>query len=56
VIVGVILALLIYLIDAIPLPELLQRVARIAIRAMGVLILIVLLPSVVGEAPRLKPG
>ena len=44
-IVGVILALLIYLIDAIPLPELLQRVARIAIIAIGVLILITLCPA-----------
>jgi len=31
-------------------------VARIAIIAIGVLILITLLPSVVGETPRLKPN
>ena len=39
-IVGVILALLIYLIDAIPLPELLQRVARIAIIVVIVVVYI----------------
>jgi hypothetical protein len=58
VVVGLVIWLLTYLIDAIPLPEPFHRVARIAVLVIGVLIMIVLLLNFVGllEAPpRLRP-
>lgn len=45
---GLILWLLIYLIDAIPLPEPFNKVARVIILVVGVLIVILLLLQFVG--------
>jgi cytochrome c biogenesis protein CcdA len=58
VVVGLIIWLLTYLIDAISLPEPFHRVARIGILVIGVLIVILLLLNFAGllEAPpRLRP-
>lgn len=48
IVIGVIIWLLTYLIDVIPLPEPFNRVARIAIIVIGVLIVILLLLQFVG--------
>lgn len=57
VVVGCIIGLLMWLIDAIPVPEPFHRIARIAIIVIGVLIVIMLLLSLVGEGPgRLRFG
>ena len=57
VIVGLICMLLLYLIDAVGLPEPFHKVARIAILVIGTLIVILLLLSLVdGGVPRLKLG
>jgi hypothetical protein len=48
VVLGVIVWLLLYLIDAVPVPEPFSRVARVAITVLGVLILILLLLQFVG--------
>ena len=53
IVIGLVLWLLTYLIDVIPLPEPFNRVARIAIIVIGVLIVIVLLLNTVGL---LEPG
>jgi cytochrome c biogenesis protein CcdA len=53
-IVGIVIWLLIYLIDMIPLPEPFNRVAKVVIMVIGVLIVITLLLGVVGDVPRLK--
>ena len=58
VVVGLICALLLYLIDVVGLPEPFHRVARIAILVIGVLIVILLLLGLVDGSgvPRLKLG
>ena len=48
IVIGVIIWLLLYLIDAIPLPQPFHRVARTLIIAVGVLIVILLLLQFVG--------
>ena len=48
---GCIIGLLLWLIDAVPIPEPFHRIARIAIIVIGVLIVIMLLLSLVGEGP-----
>ena len=48
IVIGLIIWLLTYLIDAIPLPEPFNRVARVAILVVGVLIVIVLLLQFAG--------
>jgi len=48
---GCIIGLLLWLIDVIPIPEPFHRIARIAIIVIGVLIVIMLLLSLVGEGP-----
>lgn len=48
IVIGIVIWLLTYLIDAIPLPEPFNRVARIAILVIGVLIVIVLLLQFAG--------
>jgi cytochrome c biogenesis protein CcdA len=53
-IIGIVIWLLIYLIDMIPLPEPFNRVAKVVIMVIGVLIVITLLLGVVGDVPRLK--
>jgi hypothetical protein len=59
IIVGVILWLLNYLIDNVPLQEPFRRVAKIALMVIGVLIIILLLLNFVGVMdggpPRLRP-
>ena len=58
IVIGVIFWLLLYLIDAIPLPEPFNRVARVIIIVVSVLIVILLLLQFVGALdggmPRLK--
>jgi hypothetical protein len=59
IIIGVIVWLLLYLIDVVPLPEPFNRVARVAIIVVGVLIIILLLLQFIGAdvpVPRLKGG
>jgi hypothetical protein len=51
IIVGVVIWLLLYLVDNIPIPEPFHRVARVAIMVVGVLIVIVLLLNFVGIVP-----
>lgn len=53
-VIGLVIWLLVYLIDLLPLPEPFHRVARVVVIAIGVLIIIYLLLGLVGEAPRLK--
>ena len=48
IVIGIIVWLLLYLIDAIPLPEPFNRVARVCIIVLGVLIVILLLLQLVG--------
>jgi hypothetical protein len=48
IVIGLVIWLLTYLIDAIPLPEPFNRVARVAILVIGVLIVIVLLLQFAG--------
>jgi hypothetical protein len=48
IVIGIVIWLLTYLIDAIPLPEPFNRVAKIAIMVIGVLIVILLLLQFVG--------
>jgi len=48
IVVGVILWLLLYLIDTVPMPEPFHRVARVVIIVVGVLIIILLLLNFVG--------
>ena len=48
IVIGIVLWLLTYLIDVIPLPEPFNRVARVCIVVIGVLIVIVLLLQFVG--------
>ena len=59
VVVGVILWLLNYLIDNVPLQDPFRRIAKIALTVIGVLILILLLLNFVGVLdggpPRLRP-
>ena len=58
VVIGLVLWLLTYLVDAVPLQEPFRRVAKIAILVIGVLIVIVLLLQFVGAigggVPRLR--
>ena len=58
IIIGVIIWLLLWLIDSVPLPEPFNRVARVAIIVVGVLIVILLLLNFVGAIdggmPRLR--
>jgi glucan phosphoethanolaminetransferase (alkaline phosphatase superfamily) len=56
VVIGLVIGLLLWLIDNVPIPEPFHRVARIAIIVIGVLIVIVLLLSIVGDGgvPRFK--
>jgi hypothetical protein len=58
VVIGLIIGLLLWLIDNVPIPEPFHRVARIAIIVIGVLIVIVLLLSILGDSgvPRFKIG
>jgi hypothetical protein len=58
VVVGLICGLLLYLIDAIPVPEPFHRIARIAIIVIGVLICILLLLSLIDGSgvPKLRLG
>jgi hypothetical protein len=51
VVVGLVVALLLYIIDVIPLPEPFHRVARIAVIVLACLIVIVLLLGLIGEGP-----
>lgn len=48
IVIGIIVWLLLYLIDAIPLPEPFNRVARVCIIVLSVLIVILLLLQLVG--------
>lgn len=50
IVIGIVIWLLIYLIDNIPLPEPFNRVARVIIMVVGVLIVILLLLQFVGIA------
>lgn len=50
-VIGLVCGLLLYLNDAIPIPEPFHRVVRIAVLVVGVLILIILLLSLIGGAP-----
>jgi hypothetical protein len=58
IVIGLIIWLLLYVIDIVPLPEPFHRVARIAIMVIGVLIVILLLLNFIGAIepglPRLK--
>ena len=58
IVLGLILWLLLYVIDAVPLPEPFHRVARIAVTVIGVLILILLLLNFagidVGSYPKMR--
>lgn len=58
IVLGLIIGLLLWLVDNIPLPEPFNRVVRIAIIAIGVIILILLLLSLVegGGVPRIRLG
>jgi hypothetical protein len=59
VVIGVVLWLLNYLIDSVPLQDPFRRVAKIALTVIGVLIIILLLLNFVGVLeggpPRLRP-
>ena len=55
VVIGVIVWLLLYLIDAVPVPEPFHRVARVAIIVISVLIVIVLLLQFVGALSGAPP-
>ena len=48
VVTGIVVWLLLYLIDSIPVPEPFHRVARVAVKVIGVLIVILLLLQFVG--------
>ena len=48
---GCIIGLLLWLIDAVPIPEPFHRIARIAIIVIGVLIVIFLLLSIIDGGP-----
>ena len=54
IVIGLVFWLLTYLIDIVPLPEPFNRVAKIALMVVAVLIVIFLLLGLVGEAPRLR--
>jgi sulfite exporter TauE/SafE len=55
VVLGLVIGLLLWLIDQVPIPEPFHRIARVAIIAVGVLIIIFALLSLVGEgAPRFR--
>lgn len=54
IVIGLVFWLLTYLIDMVPLPEPFNRVAKIALMVVAVLIVIFLLLGLVGEAPRLR--
>ena len=57
VVIGLIVWLLLYLIDAIPVPQPFHKVARVAIMVVGVLIVILLLLNLIGMGdgmPRLR--
>jgi hypothetical protein len=54
VVLGLVMWLLLYIIDTIPIPEPFHRVAKVVVIVVGCLILIVLLLGLIGEAPRLK--
>ncbi|MEY9184707.1 sterol desaturase/sphingolipid hydroxylase (fatty acid hydroxylase superfamily) [Bradyrhizobium sp. USDA 326] len=57
VVLGLIVGLLLWLIDQIPIPEPFHRVARVAIIVVGVLIVVLLLLSLIGDGPsRLRLG
>lgn len=51
IILGLVMWLLLYIVDAIPLPDPFNRVAKVVITVVGVLILILLLLSLVGVEP-----
>lgn len=53
-VVGLIIWLLIWLIDYIPVPEPFNRVAKIVIMVVGVLIVIYVLLGLVGDTPSLR--
>lgn len=54
VVTGLIVWLLLYVIDAIPLPEPFHRIARVLVIVLGVIIIIVLLLSLIGEPTGFK--
>lgn len=56
IVIGLIMWLLIWALDQIPMPEPFKSVARVLIIVIGVLILCFILLSLVGEAPRIKLG
>jgi hypothetical protein len=53
VVLGLVVGLLLYVIDTIPVPEPFHRIARVMVIVVGCLILIVLLLSLIGDAPSL---
>jgi hypothetical protein len=55
IVIGLIVGLLLYLIDQIPLPEPFHRIARVAVIAIGVLIVILLLLNFIGAVDVAPP-
>lgn len=53
IVLGLIIWLLLYLVDAVPLPAPFNRIAKVAITVIGVLIVILLLLNLIGEPPHL---
>lgn len=53
IIIGLIVWLLIYLVDVVPLPAPFNRIAKVVITVLGVLIVIILLLNLIGEPPHL---
>lgn len=56
IVIGLIMWLLVWALDQVPMPEPFKSVARVLIIVIGVLILCFMLLGLVGEAPRLKLG
>ncbi len=54
VVVGLIIWLLLYLIDVIPLPEPFHKVARVLVIAFAVIIVIYFLLGLLGQAPAIR--
>jgi hypothetical protein len=56
IVLGLVIWLLLYVIDAVPLPDPFNRVARVCIIVIGVLILILLLLNLIGLGPPPRLG
>lgn len=53
IVIGLIVWLLLYIIDQVPLPAPFNRIAKIVVTVLGVLIVILLLLNLIGEPPHL---